>query len=78
MLPSALEARIRNAIAAPASSAAYDIESALDEVLAGVGLRRADSGGRIEFVGADPVVPSPLRLAGAASIALVAKSVAVA
>ncbi|MET7401680.1 hypothetical protein ABZS66_50190 [Dactylosporangium sp. NPDC005572] len=44
----------------------------------GVGLQRADGGGRIEFVGADPVVPSPLRLAGAASIALVAKSVAVA
>lgn len=73
-----LEARIRNALAAPASCAAYDIDSALDEVLDGAGLHRAAGGGHIEFVGADPVVPSPLRLAGAASIALVAKSVAVA
>jgi len=73
-----LEARIRNAVAAPASSAAYAVDPALDEVLNGVGLHRADSGGRIEFAGADPVVPSVLRLAGAASVALVAKSVALA
>ncbi|MEW2521641.1 CoA transferase [Actinacidiphila alni] len=73
-----LEARIRAAVAAPATSADHDIDAALDDVLDGVGLHRADSGGRITFAGADPVVPSPLRLAGAAAIALVAKSVAIA
>ncbi|MBD0738787.1 CoA transferase [Streptomyces sp. CBMA29] len=73
-----LEARVRDTLAAPATSAAYDIDAALDDVLEGVGLHRADSGGRIDFAGADPVVPSPLRLAGAAGIALVGKSVAIA
>jgi hypothetical protein len=38
----------------------------------------ADSGGSITFRGAGPVVPSTLRLGGAAAVALVAKSVAMA
>ncbi|MFP7735199.1 hypothetical protein ACLHDF_17595 [Priestia aryabhattai] len=36
-----------------------------------------DRGGNITFYGEDPIVPSTLRLASAAAIALVAKSVAV-
>ena len=57
---------------------AFDITAALAQLLAGIGLAPSDSGGDIVFEGADPVVPSPLRLGAAAALALVAKSVAVA
>jgi crotonobetainyl-CoA:carnitine CoA-transferase CaiB-like acyl-CoA transferase len=73
-----LTERLRAAIAAPATVDSFDIHAELDSVLEGLGLHRSDSGGHIEFTGADPVVPSTLRLGAAASIALVAKSVAVA
>ncbi|WP_263248088.1 CoA transferase [Saccharopolyspora rosea] len=73
-----LTERITAAIAEPATDDGFDPHAELAEVLAGVGLEPADSGGRIEFRGADPVVPSPLRLGGASAIALVAKSVAMA
>jgi CoA-transferase family III len=73
-----LGARIRATVADPATDDAFDPHSALDELLGPLGLTAADTGGGITFVGADPVVPSPLRLGGAAALALVAKSVAVA
>jgi hypothetical protein len=38
----------------------------------------AETDGSVEFVGADPVVPSRLRLGAGAAIALAAKSAAVA
>lgn len=55
----------------------FDIYQELENVLQGVGLSAKDSGGSITFYGEDPIVPSTLRLASAAAIALVAKSVAV-
>jgi crotonobetainyl-CoA:carnitine CoA-transferase CaiB-like acyl-CoA transferase len=55
-----------------------DLPSELDNVLADVGLKAADSGGDITFTGADPIVPSVLPTASAASLGLVAKSVAIA
>ncbi|NMD56583.1 MULTISPECIES: CoA transferase [Tsukamurella] len=70
--------RIRAAVAAPATDAAFDLNAALDEVLSGLGMSAADTGGAIRFRGADPVVPSTLRIGGATSIALAAKSAAVA
>ncbi len=70
--------RIAAAVAAPATDDAFDLHAALDGVLGGLGLSAADCGGTITFEGADPVVPSALRLGGAAALALVAKSVAVA
>ncbi len=73
-----LTRRIAATVAAPATDDAFDIHSALDELLAGIGLAASDTGGIITFEGADPVVPSPLRLGGAAALALVATSVAVA
>jgi crotonobetainyl-CoA:carnitine CoA-transferase CaiB-like acyl-CoA transferase len=73
-----LTARVAAAVANPLTSAEFDPHAALADVLAGIGLDPADSGGRIEFAGADPVVPSTLRLGGASAIALAAKSVAVA
>lgn len=74
----ALTERVAAAVDAPARHDRFDVSSALAEVLAGIGMTPADTGGRIEFLGADPVVPSTLRLGGAAAIALAAKSAAVA
>ncbi|RKN77397.1 carnitine dehydratase [Streptomyces klenkii] len=56
----------------------FDIHTALDDVLGGVGLSEQDAGGTVSFTGADPVVPSALRLAAAPALGLTAKSVALA
>ncbi|MDF3293683.1 CoA transferase [Streptomyces silvisoli] len=73
-----LTGRVAAAVANPVAHDQFDPHAALAEVLAGIGMSPADTGGQIEFAGADPVVPSTLRLGGAAAIALAAKSVAVA
>ncbi|GLY40566.1 carnitine dehydratase [Amycolatopsis sp. NBRC 101858] len=73
--------RIRAALANPISADEqddFDIHAALNEVLSDVGLSEQDSGGRVEFTGADPIVPSAVRLGAAPAIGLVAKSVALA
>ncbi|WP_405056637.1 CoA transferase [Kribbella sp. NBC_01505] len=74
-------ARVRASLANPIRSEAddhFDIQAALGEVLADVGFSADDCGGRVEFVGADPIVPSAVRLGAAPAIGLVAKSVALA
>lgn len=73
-----LTERVARAVANPATDDAFDPHVELADLLGGVGLSAADAGGTITFEGADPVVPSTLRLGGAAAIALVAKSVAMA
>ena len=73
-----LTARVASSVAQPLTDDAFDPHAELADLLAGVGLSPADAGGAITFDGADPVVPSTLRLGGAAAIALVAKSVAMA
>lgn len=73
-----LTAHLQAVLAAPATDDAFDPGAALADVLAGIGLATADAGGTVTFRGADPVVPSPLRLGGAAAVALAAKSVAMA
>ncbi|MGD6755360.1 CoA transferase [Streptomyces sp. BH105] len=73
-----LTQRIEAAVAAPATDDAFDIDAAFTEVLEGIGIAPEDTGGKVTFLGADPVVPSPLRLGGAAAIALAAKSAAIA
>ncbi|GAB2674816.1 CoA transferase [Saccharopolyspora gloriosae] len=70
--------RVAAAVAEPATSDAFDPHAELDEVLAGVGMSSGDTGGSITFHGADPVVPSTLRLGGGSAIALAAKSAAIA
>ncbi|MCK2244695.1 MULTISPECIES: CoA transferase [unclassified Crossiella] len=70
--------RVTAAVAHPLTHDHFDPQAELAEVLAGIGMTPADTGGRLTFLGADPVVPSPLRLGGAAAIALAAKSAAVA
>ncbi|MGW4588825.1 CoA transferase [Amycolatopsis thermoflava] len=70
--------RITAAVAEPATSDEFDPHAELTEMLAGIGMSPADTGGAITFRGADPVVPSTLRLGGSAAIALAAKSAAIA
>ncbi|WP_243788323.1 CoA transferase [Saccharopolyspora gloriosae] len=70
--------RVAKAVNEPATSDAFDPHAELEEVLGGVGMSAGDSGGSITFHGADPVVPSTLRLGGGSAIALAAKSAAVA
>ena len=60
------------------ATADFDLLGALDEVLGGVGMSHGDAGGEVTWTGADPVVPSPVRIGGAATICLLAKSVAAA
>ncbi len=70
---------IRRALAAPTAHAdGFDPHDHLQAVLQGVGLCPADSGGAIEFIGQDPILPSVFRIASAAGIGLAAKSVAMA
>jgi len=75
-------ASIRAALASPAASdgqaADFDPHMHLRSVLQGVGLSPEDSGGTIHFEGRDPIIPSVFRIAAAAGIGLVAKSVAMA
>lgn len=73
-----LTERVSSAVAAPLEHDGFDVSAALGDLLAGIGMSASDTGGRIDFAGADPVVPSTLRLGGASALALVAKSAAVA
>jgi hypothetical protein len=73
-----LTVRLRVALAHPSSSVGFDLMAALEDVLQDVGLSIADAGGRVSHLGADPVLKSPLRIGGAATIGLLAKSVAAA
>lgn len=70
---------ILRALASPAAHAeGFDPHAHLRSVLQGVGLAPEDSGGRIDFLGRDPILPSVFRIASAAGIGLAAKSVAMA
>ncbi|MBB4688137.1 CoA transferase [Amycolatopsis jiangsuensis] len=73
-----LTGKLEAALAKPAATDDYDLHVPLAELLGAVGLSEADAGGAVSFTGADPVLPGALRLAGGTSIALAAKSVAVA
>jgi hypothetical protein len=65
-----LTTALRRAYANRQMSAEFDLMGALEQVLGAVGLSVADAGGRVSHIGADPVVGSPLRIGGAATIAL--------
>lgn len=73
-----LTRRLTDALANRATSAQFDLQARLDEVLQGVGLAITDAGGRVSYTGADPVVKSPVRIGAAATICLLAKSIAAA
>lgn len=74
-----LTKRLEAAWAEPvAGEEPFDLTGELESVLGGVGLAVDDAGGAVTTTGADPVVPSPMRIGGAATIGLLAKSVAAA
>ncbi|MCU1680827.1 MAG: biosynthetic enzyme [Amycolatopsis sp.] len=73
-----LTTAVTAAVRSPVSHDDFDPTTALTTVLADIGMDLSETGGSVEFVGADPVVPSPLRLGAGAAIALAAKSAAVA
>ena len=60
------------------TSDGFDPADHLASVLAGIGMSPQDSGGTVEFIGRDPIIPSVFRIASAAGIGLAAKSVAMA
>lgn len=73
-LTETLQARL----AARFQSPEFDLHAATNRVLGDVALTTDDSGGRLSFYGADPIIPSPLRFGSMAAIGLAAKSVAAA
>lgn len=73
-----LTERVTTAVRSPAVDDEFDPGAEFTDVLDGLGMSSADTGGTVTFHGADPVVPSTLRLGAASAIALAAKSAAVA
>jgi crotonobetainyl-CoA:carnitine CoA-transferase CaiB-like acyl-CoA transferase len=69
-----LQAKLQN----PATSPEFDFHSAVDQVLADVGLTAKDSGGKLTFYGQDPIVPSGFKFGSMAAVGLAARSVALA
>ncbi|HKB37573.1 MAG TPA: CoA transferase, partial [Gemmataceae bacterium] len=73
-LTEALESRLGH----PASSPEFDLHAGTNDVLKSVGLTTADSGGKLSFYGADPILPSPFRFGTMAALGMAARSVALA
>jgi hypothetical protein len=73
-LTEALETQLSH----PATSSDYDLHQGVNEVLADIGMTINDSGGKLTFYGRDPILPSRIRFGTMASIALAARSVALA
>jgi crotonobetainyl-CoA:carnitine CoA-transferase CaiB-like acyl-CoA transferase len=69
-----LETKLRS----PTTSIEFDFHSAVDQVLADVGLTAKDSGGKLTFYGQDPIVPSGFKFGAMAAVGLAARSVALA
>src|SRR6202022_1208983 len=69
---------LQSKLSPPATSPEFDLYPRLEELLSGVGLSAADSGGKLTFYGQDPIVPSCFRFAARAAVALAAKTIAVA
>jgi crotonobetainyl-CoA:carnitine CoA-transferase CaiB-like acyl-CoA transferase len=69
-----LETKLRN----PVTSPEFDFHSAVDQVLADVGLTAKDSGGKLTFYGQDPIVPSGFKFGSMAAVGMAARSVALA
>src|SRR5262245_47583785 len=69
---------IQAALANPERASSFDLRAGVNEVLRDVGMSAADSGGKLDFYGKDPIVPSPIRFGTMAAVAMAAKCVAVA
>jgi crotonobetainyl-CoA:carnitine CoA-transferase CaiB-like acyl-CoA transferase len=73
-LTDTLQTKLRN----PETSPEFDFHSAVDQVLADVGLTVKDSGGKLSFYGQDPIVPSSFKFGAMAAVGLAARSIALA
>jgi crotonobetainyl-CoA:carnitine CoA-transferase CaiB-like acyl-CoA transferase len=69
---------LQSKLRSPANSPEFDFHSAVDQVLADVGLTAKDSGGKLTFYGQDPIVPSGFKFGAMAAVGLAARSVALA
>src|SRR5258707_15633294 len=69
-----LQTKLQN----PATSPEFDFHSAVDHVLADVGLTAKASGGKLTFYGQDPIVPSSFKFGAMAAVGLAAKTIALA
>jgi hypothetical protein len=69
-----LQTKLQN----PATSPEFDFHSAVDQLLADVGLTAKDSGGKLTFYGQDPIVPSSFKFGAMAAVGLAARSIALA
>jgi len=69
---------LQTTLRSPATSPEFDFHSAVDQVLADVGLTAKESGGKLTFYGQDPIVPSGFKFGAMAAVGLAARSVALA
>ncbi|MET0715567.1 MAG: CoA transferase [Mycetocola sp.] len=73
--PDDLARAMTAAVHAPATTDAFDFDGELRRMLTPLGLAPEDSGGGITTTSLDPLMPSSIRLGGAAALALVQQSV---
>lgn len=73
-LTEALEQKLSH----PATSPDIDLHQCVNDVLADIDMTTDDSGGKLNFYGGDPILPSPVRFGSMAAIGLAARSVAAA
>jgi crotonobetainyl-CoA:carnitine CoA-transferase CaiB-like acyl-CoA transferase len=73
-LTNLLQRKLRN----PETSSKFDFHGAVNQLLADVDLKVADSGGKLTFYGQDPIVPSGFKFGAMAAVGLAAKSIALA
>src|SRR5262245_10389344 len=75
--PDVLTETLQSKLGNPEKSSDIDLHAATNQVLKEVAMSTADSGGKLTFYGADPIIPSPFRFGSMAAIGLAAKAVAV-
>src|SRR6516165_9883428 len=76
--PDLLTETLLSKLGNPVRSSNFDLRAATNQVLKDVGMSTADSGGKLTFYGADPIIPSPHRFGTMAALGLAAKAVGVA
>jgi crotonobetainyl-CoA:carnitine CoA-transferase CaiB-like acyl-CoA transferase len=74
-LAETLSAKLRRTIAEPIADDRFDIHGELATIMSELGLASEDAGGLVSFAGLDPIMPSTVRLGGAAALSLVQQSI---